>query len=341
MSKSCYDTTLKSFANSSSYPIFKDWENEITPGYQSPWPDRPFPNKPKITDPGYTVGLQQHGLSRLDIPIRAVGVWETVGSLGVPTLGFMPRFISNREYTFVDTKVGSNVEYAFQALALDEHRKSYSPTIWEKPDDQELPRILKQCWFPGAHANIGGSYDDTEIEDISLAWMISQVDKLLEFDPNYICNQRRQNVEYYRKNSVPVRPWALGEVFDEMKGLMLLGGSAVRTPGVYNTTNPITGITTSCPLKNTHEFIHSCVRNRIKLRGKGLEDKGIYEPAAMKGWKLLNPKREPEDGKPQIRDESETINQRGYSWALGDRPDALVILEDELGDQELKLKGME
>lgn len=48
-----------------------------------------------------------------------------------------------QEYAFVDTNVESNIEYAFQALALDEHRGPFTPTIWAAPIDP--PRELKQC----------------------------------------------------------------------------------------------------------------------------------------------------------------------------------------------------
>lgn len=74
------------------------------------------------------------------------------GSLGIPHIGILPQ--RPTEYAFVDTSVSPNVEYAFHALALDEHRKPFSPTIWEKPEGQELPKLLKQCWFPGVHSNV-------------------------------------------------------------------------------------------------------------------------------------------------------------------------------------------
>lgn len=116
-------------------------------------------------------------ISRPNIPIKAVAVWDTVGELGIPIDG-----VSNA-YSFVNTKVSPNIEYAFQALALEEHRKPFRPTVWEQPDGQELPRVLKQCWFTGYHSLVGGgNTDNNEIPNIALAWMIAQLKDLLEFD---------------------------------------------------------------------------------------------------------------------------------------------------------------
>src|SRR5687768_3222241 len=58
--------------------------------------------------------------------IRFVGVWDTVGALGVPapdTTWLQPsanRF--NRRWAFHDTELGDRVEAAFHALAVDEQR---------------------------------------------------------------------------------------------------------------------------------------------------------------------------------------------------------------------------
>ena len=40
------------------YPIFKDWENQVNPHYVSKWPERPFSNRPNITDVGYAQELE-------------------------------------------------------------------------------------------------------------------------------------------------------------------------------------------------------------------------------------------------------------------------------------------
>jgi Uncharacterized alpha/beta hydrolase domain (DUF2235) len=90
---------------------------------------------------------------------------------------------SSKKYAFVDTNVESNIEYAFQALALDEHRGPFTPTIWAAPIDP--PRELKQCWFRGVHCDVGGGgYPDQELANLNLAWMMTQLESkgLIEFN---------------------------------------------------------------------------------------------------------------------------------------------------------------
>jgi hypothetical protein len=105
------------------------------------------------------------------------------------------------ECTFVDTMVAPNIQHAFQALALDEHRLPFSPTIWETPAGR-TDLDLRQCWFPGAHSNIGGGYPDAMMPDITLAWMISRMidaDVISQsgFDMDYIKWLWQLNKQYY------------------------------------------------------------------------------------------------------------------------------------------------
>ncbi|WP_447978442.1 DUF2235 domain-containing protein [Candidatus Nitrospira bockiana] len=105
--------------------------------------------------------------------IRLIGVWDTVGNLGVPlkTLQWVSVFNKNR-YLFHDTKLSGMVEYARHALAIDEYRADYTPAIWT-PDDQWTNDRLRQRWFIGAHGDVGGGYHPQQpLADIALKWMI-------------------------------------------------------------------------------------------------------------------------------------------------------------------------
>jgi hypothetical protein len=103
-----------------------------------------------------------------------VAVWDTVGSLGIPQIAILAKLglpHSTKEYKFYDTNLTDNILHAFQALALDEHRAPFNAAVWERKDHKDLVTTdLRQCWFPGAHSNVGGGYDDQEIANISLAW---------------------------------------------------------------------------------------------------------------------------------------------------------------------------
>jgi Uncharacterized alpha/beta hydrolase domain (DUF2235) len=114
------------------------------------------------------------------------------------------------EFSFVNTKIEPHIENAFQALALDERRRTFQPTIWEKPEGQEWPVRMKQCWFPGVHSDIGGSYEDGDLANLTLTWMISQLDPFLAFDISYIVQQNRHTMERHQKYGYPIREWGLG-----------------------------------------------------------------------------------------------------------------------------------
>ena len=105
--------------------------------------------------------------------VRFVGAWDTVGALGVP-FSLMGLFDSKDE--FYDTKLGNNVSFARHALAIDERREDFEPTLW-------LPRPkldLHQVWFAGSHGDIGGGYgpDDKGLcaADSSLEWMLKEAE---------------------------------------------------------------------------------------------------------------------------------------------------------------------
>lgn len=102
--------------------------------------------------------------------IKCIGVWDTVGALGLP---FDIAGLFNRRWAFHNTSLSSRVDHAYQALAIDEKRKPFTPALWhadrEKIENKE--QILEQVWFAGSHTDIGGGYDDTSLSDITLQWM--------------------------------------------------------------------------------------------------------------------------------------------------------------------------
>ena len=116
--------------------IYQDVRHRYDKDFESAYPNIPFQNKPSVGDPRYAQELQRRGLTRLNIPVKAIGVFDTVGSLGIPRvpwlerLGLAPR--ARHEYRFYDTQLSDLVENAFQALALDEQRASFVPAVWEK-----------------------------------------------------------------------------------------------------------------------------------------------------------------------------------------------------------------
>ena len=109
--------------------------------------------------------------------IKCVGVWDTVGSLGVPTSGPVG-WLTRKRYGFHDVTLSSWVQNAFQALAVDERRKPFAPALWEVSDaDTRKPTFqqrVDQVWFAGVHSNVGGGYADAGLSDLALAWMYAR-----------------------------------------------------------------------------------------------------------------------------------------------------------------------
>ena len=115
------------------------------------------------------------------IPIRCIGVWDTVGALGIPLGGL--RGLTMRSQDFHDCELSGTVEYAFHALAIDERRRAFEPTLWlEKPKPKQ---IVSQTWFPGVHSDVGGGYVESGLSDISLRWMMANAEMAgLAFRPD-------------------------------------------------------------------------------------------------------------------------------------------------------------
>jgi uncharacterized protein (DUF2235 family) len=105
--------------------------------------------------------------------IRCIGVWDTVGALGIP---FGPLRVFNwlAGLRFHDVRLSTWVDNAFQALAIDERRRPFRPAIWQQQPDAGEQR-LEQAWFSGVHRNIGGGYEDSGLSDLALRWMWDRV----------------------------------------------------------------------------------------------------------------------------------------------------------------------
>jgi uncharacterized protein (DUF2235 family) len=131
-------------------------------------------------------GFPQHTF--VEIGIHFIGVWDTVGSLGIPDTASWFPFARSR-YQFHDTELSKIVKYAYQALALDEHRADFAPTVWTrnpysvKPGEtltsKKVEQIeIEQRWFIGSHADVGGGNDrdgagrkPDPLPDLPLAWL--------------------------------------------------------------------------------------------------------------------------------------------------------------------------
>jgi uncharacterized protein (DUF2235 family) len=115
--------------------------------------------------------------------VKVVGVWDTVGSVGLAA-GNIPG-VSRPTFDYLQTGLRIHILNGYHALAIDEHRNDFAPTIWDvrRPKDQNAiiaqPRLLssvEQRWFVGAHANVGGGYETDLLAQSPLRWMMKKAE---------------------------------------------------------------------------------------------------------------------------------------------------------------------
>ncbi|MDR3440257.1 DUF2235 domain-containing protein, partial [Telmatospirillum sp.] len=108
------------------------------------------------------------------VEVGAIGVWDTVGALGIPEYRDDER---EDVFAFADTILGDHVRHGFHAISLDDQRKDFAPTLWQ-------PRInVVQRLFPGAHADVGGGYpagQESGLSNVALNWMTGQLSNLTD-----------------------------------------------------------------------------------------------------------------------------------------------------------------
>lgn len=109
----------------------------------------------------------REAFSRYPVRIKFIGVWDTVGALGIPGL---LNFIGRARFQFHDVALSRSVDNAFQALAIDEKRRFFKPTLWQQHPEAS-GQVLQQAWFPGVHMDVGGGYGDQTLADIALVWL--------------------------------------------------------------------------------------------------------------------------------------------------------------------------
>jgi uncharacterized protein (DUF2235 family) len=100
--------------------------------------------------------------------ITCVGVWDTVGSYGIPAgigLAALARYFTLAMLGFHDTSFGDHVKVGLHAIAVDEHRRPFVPTFWTILKGEEPKGHVEQTWFAGAHSNVGGGYSDSGLSD--------------------------------------------------------------------------------------------------------------------------------------------------------------------------------
>lgn len=168
--------------------------------------------------------------------VTYLGVWDTVGALGVPTRYRLLNFF-DRKYQFHDTSLSSFVKSARHAVAIDERRKDFAPTLWDNVSamnkaagakDEAVDAPYQQKWFPGVHGAVGGGGERRGLSDQALNWILDGARHMgLEFDvaPHSRIYELLPNYADFLSNSPPPKQPSLAD------RMMSLAPRADRDPG--------------------------------------------------------------------------------------------------------------
>jgi uncharacterized protein (DUF2235 family) len=151
------------------------------------------------------------------VTTKFIGVWDTVGALGIPVRGL--RFLTKGLHEFHDVELSRFVKNAFHALAIDEKRGPFKPSLWESKKKEG--QVIEQVWFAGVHSNIGGGYQDSGLSDITFKWMKEKAENCgLAIDEKYIDKVihpnpagvlRNSKVSFYKFTKGYTRPIGQGK----------------------------------------------------------------------------------------------------------------------------------
>ncbi|MGY3563959.1 uncharacterized protein (DUF2235 family) [Bradyrhizobium sp. USDA 4463] len=115
--------------------------------------------------------------------VKMIGVWDTVGSVGLAAGNIAG--ISRSQFDYLQTGLRIHILNGYHALAIDEHRNDFAPTLWtvRHPKDPKAviaqPRPMsgvEQRWFVGAHANVGGGYETDLLNQAPLRWLVKKAE---------------------------------------------------------------------------------------------------------------------------------------------------------------------
>ena len=220
--------------------------------------------------------------------IEFVGVWDTVAALGVPIKELSVILERLFSYKFHNFDLSKSVIFARHALSIDDERKTFHPVLWnpinklsEKEKEecvQEGKEVLdpkekmKQVWFAGVHTDVGGGYEDDDLSNITLKWMVQEA----EAKGLFIYTKSEKYSKKYKalmKNAPKVN----GHMHNEQKGRT--GKFFKRKQRTWNTV--------------THG--QPCLHASVLVRTKDNDNKDVpkYSPWILKHMSKNNPCIEP------------------------------------------------
>ena len=224
--------------------------------------------------------FNERGKFHRDVPVRCVGVWDTVGSYGVPAgfgLGALSRIVTAWMLRgFHDTEIGKHIEIGLHAVALDEKRRPFAPTFWIIKRGERPAGQVEQVWFCGCHSNIGGGYADTGLSDVSLIWMCARAAELggLDFDRAFLKDRKHVKPSVFGLLEHSEQGWPVSWPWPYNR--RVLSPNAVKVNVVWNGEDP--------SQVHLNEMVHWSVLERLqKVAPEHWGGKRTYDPNNLRG----------------------------------------------------------
>jgi uncharacterized protein (DUF2235 family) len=134
-----------------------------------------FKREMGVSDPQYAPGG--------NVPIKMIGVWDTVSALGFPQdwpggLDYLFRWFDRVSdsiwpHNYYNYQLNKNVLNVHHALAIDDERQTFFPRVWSETRD-DRPVEIEQVWFAGVHSNVGGGYPRAGLSMVAYDWMMTR-----------------------------------------------------------------------------------------------------------------------------------------------------------------------
>ncbi|KAL8831519.1 MAG: hypothetical protein Q9191_000828 [Dirinaria sp. TL-2023a] len=214
------------------------------------------------------------------------------------------------DYSFHDVGIGKHIENRLHILSVNEKRAYYESALWENAQTNRPFKNFEQAWTVGDHSNVGGSWEDQQLADITLAWMMSRFEVVeIKFDQTYIYREYVKFNNFIKKRApllqssggsdedppypkdagLNPRTWGEGRSRTLEDDKLSGGGEKLRTPAMIRrpVLHPATWLASAYiaqdgePLQNTNETFHPVVRYRHFSKNQdklGAHDAGPYDP---------------------------------------------------------------
>jgi len=234
--------------------------------------------------------------------IKCVGVFDTVGSVGLPEEITRRSPSTKSIFGFPNTELGEHIERAYQTLAINETRLDFNCNKFEQTEGgRRKGQVLKQCWFSGEHSDIGGGWHDHDLSNLTLNWMVANIEDILSMD-----------LEYIKSLPSPVFPWGKQPPHDSCTGIFSL--ALENTRRLPTETDNV-----------THETIHPSVLEQVPMNPQLLENIQKnpllvcsllpFEEKMKRSWPYVPGKNVPTDTEEFLRVESATGVETTILWS--------------------------